>query len=259
MIFETHAHFDDEAFDEDREELLLNMKRNGIHPIVNVGASMGSSRESVKLSSDYPNVYAAVGVHPSEVYQMTEADLMDLEDLSRESKVLAIGEIGLDYHYEDTDAECQKYWFIQQLKLAKKVNLPIIIHSREACLDTMEIMKEHAKGLTGVIHCFSYPVEIAREYVKMGFYLGIGGVLTYKNANKLIEVAEEIPLDKLVLETDSPYLTPVPHRGERNDSRNLIYVAEKLAKIKNMPVDKLIKQTSENARNLYRLKKGDIQ
>lgn len=259
MIFETHAHYDDEAFDEDRDELLTNMKRNGIHPIVNVGASMSSSLDSVKLAKEYSNVYAAVGVHPSEVYSMSMADIEDLRDMSRNEKVLAIGEIGLDYHYEDTNAEVQKKWFIRQLELAREVDLPIIIHSREACLDTMEIMKEHAKGLSGVIHCFSYPVEIAREYVKMGFYLGIGGVLTYKNANKLLEVATEIPIDRLVLETDCPYLTPIPHRGERNDSRNLIYVAEKLAKIKNMPVEKLINQTAENARILYRLKKGDLK
>ena len=258
MIFETHAHYDDAAFDEDREELLSHMKQNGISPIVNVAASLRGCEDSIALADAYPNVYATVGVHPSEVYDLVEADMESLREWAKHEKVVAIGEIGLDYHYEDTDAEAQKYWFIQQLKLAKELNKPIIIHSREACLDTMEIMKEHAKGLEGVIHCFSYPVEIAREYVKMGFYLGIGGVLTYKNAAKLIEVAQEIPLDRLVLETDSPYLTPVPHRGERNDSRNLVYVAEKLAKIKDMPVEKLIRETAENARKLYHLKKSAI-
>lgn len=178
-----------------------------------------------------------------------------MEQLLAREKMVAVGEIGLDYYWDKENRDLQKMWFIRQLELARQLDLPVIIHSREAAADTMEIMKQHAKGLDGVIHCFSYSPEQAKEYVKMGFYLGIGGVVTFKNAKKLKEVVQEIPLEALVLETDSPYLAPVPHRGKRNNSQNLVYVAEEIAALKGVSYEEVVRQTTENAKKLYRLEK----
>ena len=253
-IFDTHAHYDDEAFDADREEVLAGLKEQGVGTVVNVGASIASTKTTLALAEAHSFMYAAVGVHPNETAELTDADMKWLESLTENPKVVAIGEIGLDYYWEEPDHETQKKWFHRQLNLARELKLPVIIHSRDAAKDTLDIMKEeHSEEIGGVIHCFSYGKEMAVEYLKMGFYLGIGGVLTFKNAKKLLEVAEMAPLDRLVLETDCPYLAPVPNRGKRNSSLNLPYVAEKLAAIKKCTPEEIVRATEENARKLYRL------
>ena len=243
MIFDTHAHYDDRQFEGDREELLGSMPENGVELIVDAGSDIASWDKIEKLTDRYPFVYGAIGVHPDEVGELDE------------EKMVAVGEIGLDYYWDKENRDLQKMWFIRQLELARQLDLPVIIHSREAAADTMEIMKQYAGELSGVIHCFSYSLEQAREYVKMGFYLGIGGVVTFKNAKKLKEVVQEIPLEALVLETDSPYLAPVPNRGKRNSSLNLVYVAEEIAGLKGISYEEVVRQTTENAKKLYRFKK----
>lgn len=254
MIFDTHAHYDDEAFDVDRDEMLTQLKEHGIEAVTNVGASMKSCKATLELTRKYPFVYGAVGVHPNETGELSEADMNWLLESAMEEKIVAVGEIGLDYYWEEPDHETQKKWFVRQLALAEKVKLPIIIHSREAARDTLDIMKaEQAGKLGGVIHCFSYSKEMAREYLNMGFYLGIGGVVTFKNAKKLKEVVEYMPMEQMVLETDCPYLAPVPNRGRRNSSFNLPYVVREISQIKNLPAEQIIQITSENAKRLYGL------
>ncbi len=253
MIFDTHAHYDDEQFDEDRELLLSSMQEGGVGTIVDVAADLASWDAIKKMVEKYPFVYGAAGVHPDYVGELSEEKISQLGELLKEEKIVAVGEIGLDYYWDKENHETQKTWFIRQLNLAKERSLPVIIHSREAAADTMEIMKTHGRDLSGVIHCYSYSVEQAKEYVDMGFYIGIGGVVTFKNAKKLKEVVAEIPLTHIVLETDCPYLSPVPNRGKRNSSFNLIYVAEEIAKIKNISVEEVISKTEENARRLYRI------
>lgn len=254
MIFDTHAHYDDEAFDLDRDEMLTQLKEHGIEAVTNVGASMKSCKATLELTRKYPFVYGAVGVHPNETGELSETDMNWLLEAAMEEKIVAVGEIGLDYYWEEPDHETQKKWFVRQLAVAEKVKLPIIIHSREAARDTLDIMKaEQAGKLGGVIHCFSYSKEMAREYLNMGFYLGIGGVVTFKNAKKLKEVVEYMPMEQMVLETDCPYLAPVPNRGRRNSSFNLPYVVREISQIKNLPAEQIIQITSENAKRLYGL------
>ncbi len=253
MIFDTHAHYDDAQFDSDREELLSSMPDLGVTTIVNVSSTLESCEKCVELAGKYPYVYAAVGVHPDEVGALNEETFAEMEALLDNDRVVAVGEIGLDYYWDNESHELQKKWFVRQLELARQHHLPIIIHSREAAADTMEIMKAHAQGLEGVIHCYSYSREQAEEYVKMGFYIGIGGVLTFKNAKKLKEVAAAIPLERIVLETDCPYLAPEPFRGKRNQSSYIRYVAEKLAEIKEMTVEEVIAVTEANAKKMYHL------
>ena len=253
MIFDTHAHYDDEQFDTDRRELLLSMESEGVGTIVNVSASYDSCEKVTAMAREYPFLYAAVGIHPDEVGTLNEESFARMRELFRQDKVVAVGEIGLDYYWDKEAHEQQKYWFIRQLELARELDLPVLIHSREAAADTMEIMKKHAAGLAGVIHCFSYSREQAEEYVKMGFYIGIGGVVTFKNARKVKEVVEAIPLESILLETDCPYLAPVPYRGKRNDSRYIRYVAEEIARIKNISYEEVVEQTEQNARKMYRL------
>lgn len=252
MIFDTHAHYDDEAFDTDRESLLSGMKEAGVEYIVNVGASMASSGRSIALAEKYPFVYAAVGVHPDEVGELNEEQIALLKEWSEHPKVKAIGEIGLDYYWDKEKHELQKMWFLRQMELAHEMKLPIIVHSREAAKDTLDMIKAvQSLELSGIIHCYSYSVEQAKEYLNMGYYLGIGGVLTFKNAKKLKEVAEYAPLSQIVLETDCPYLAPVPYRGKRNDSSKITYVAEELALIKQVSAEEVLRVTNENGRKLY--------
>ena len=253
MIFDTHAHYDDAQFDSDREELLSAMPDLGVTTIVNVSSTLESCEKCVEFARKYPYVYAAVGVHPDEVGALNEETFAEMEALLDNDRVVAVGEIGLDYYWDNESHELQKKWFVRQLELARQHHLPIIIHSREAAADTMEIMKAHAQGLEGVIHCYSYSREQAEEYVKMGFYIGIGGVLTFKNAKKLKEVAAAIPLERIVLETDCPYLAPEPFRGKRNQSSYIRYVAEKLAEIKGMTAEEVIAVTEANAKKMHHL------
>ena len=253
MIFETHAHYDDEQFDLDREELLSSMPEQGVGTIVNVSATYESCRRVVDLVQKYPFMYAAVGIHPDEVGSLNEERFQQMKELCGREKVVAVGEIGLDYYWDNESHDVQKEWFVRQLDLARELNLPVLIHSREAAADTMEIMKEHGQGLRGVIHCYSYSKEQAKEYVKMGYYIGVGGVVTFKNARKLKETVEEIPLTSIVLETDCPYLAPVPFRGKRNNSSYIKYVAEEIAEIKGISYEAVVEQTEKNARDLYNL------
>ena len=234
MIFDTHAHYDDDAFDEDRETLLAQLKAAGIERVVNVGASIHSSHTTLELIEKHDFLYGAIGVHPSETEELNEEWMNWLEEKSHEKKVMAIGEIGLDYHWEEPARDVQKYWFV-------------------AAADTLEIMKEHGRDLGGVIHCFSYGPEMAREYLKMGYYLGIGGVVTFTNAKKLKEVVKETPIDRIVLETDCPYLSPVPNRGKRNSSLNLPYVVDMIAELKGITAKEVVEKTWENAKALYRM------
>ena len=254
MIFDTHAHYDDEAFDEDREALLEGLAAGGIGAVMNVAASLSSCVTTLALAKKYPFMYAAMGVHPSETAALNEERLAWLKEQCGDVKVKAVGEIGLDYYWEEPEHALQKKWFVRQLDLARQVELPVIIHSRDAAKDTLDIMKaEKAGDMGGVIHCFSYTKEMAREYLNMGFYIGIGGVLTFKNARKLLEVAEYVPLESIVLETDCPYLAPVPNRGKRNSSLNLPYVAELLGQIKGVDKAAVEQITWENGRKLYRM------
>lgn len=253
MIFETHAHYDDAQFDEDRDALLSAMESGGVGTIVNVSAALESWEKSIALTEKYPFIYAAIGVHPDEVGGLNEETFAQMKELYKNKKVVAVGEIGLDYYWDNEPHEVQQEWFVKQLQLAKELDLPIIIHSRDAAADTLQLMREHAQGMKGVIHCFSYSKEMAQEYVKMGFYIGVGGVVTFPNGMKLKEVVKAIPLNSIVLETDCPYLSPVPNRGKRNSSLNLIHVAEEIANLKQLRTEEVIAQTEKNARTLYGL------
>lgn len=253
MIFDTHAHYDDKQFDEDRELLLSEMPNLGVGAIVNVGASLSGCRRALELAAEYPFVYAAIGVHPDEVGFLNEETFAQLESWCRNDKVVAVGEIGLDYYWDTEPREMQKEWFIRQLGLARKMELPVNIHSRDAAEDTFQIMRDHAEGLEGIIHCFSGSKELAAEYVKLGFYIGVGGVVTFKNGKKLKKVVEETPLSRIVLETDCPYLAPEPYRGKRNHSGYIKYVAEEIARLKGVAYDEVLEQTELNARKIYRI------
>ena len=254
MIFETHAHYDDRQFEDDRAVILSQMKEAGIGPIINVGASIESTQKTLALAREYDFVYGAVGVHPSEIKDLNEESFDWLRQQTSQSKVVAVGEIGLDYYW-DKEPDVQKnqrYWFGRQLELAKEANLPVIIHSRDAGADTMEVMKEHRGWeIPGVIHCYSYSKELAMEFIKMGYYIGVGGVVTFKNARKLVETVEAIPIERILLETDCPYMAPEPFRGKRNSSLYLPYVVEKIATLKGLSKEEVERITEENARQLF--------
>lgn len=254
MIIDTHIHLDDESFDEDRELLIEEFQKNNIGKIVNIGADIKTSMSSIELSQLYDMVYAVIGVHPSEVHGLDENALSYLKSMASHPKVLAIGEIGLDYYWEK-DREIQKqqqFWYQKQMELAYEAGLPIVIHSRDAAKDTLDITKTYKNQIHGgVVHCYSYGVDIAREYLNMGFFFGIGGVLTFSNARKLKEVVEYLPLENIVLETDAPYLAPVPYRGKRNSSLYIPYVVQAIADIKGFSPEYIIEKTMENAYQLY--------
>lgn len=256
MIFESHAHYDDEAFDKDRGEVLSRMKEEGIGEIVNVSASVQGIKDTLRLTEKYPFIYGTVGIHPDEAGSLNEEIFSWMCEQCNRDKVVAVGEIGLDYYWEKESHEVQKYWFVRQLNMAREKGLPVVIHSREAAQDTMDIMKEKAAGIPGVIHCFSYSPEMAKEYVRMGYYIGIGGVVTFKNARKLKETVQQIPLEHILLETDSPYLAPEPYRGKRNCSFYLSYVAQEIARLKGVDAEEVIVVTERNARMLYGLQEG---
>lgn len=255
-MIDTHAHYDDEKYDEDRHEVIEHCFSNEIEWIVNVGASLDSCKKTLELSEKYKNIYAAIGVHPSDTVELNEGNFNQLVEMAKHQKVVAIGEIGLDYYWKEPEPEIQKRWFEKQIDLAAQLNKPIIIHSREAANDTLQILKnKNAQNIGGVIHCYSYSKEMAKEYLKMGFYFGIGGVVTFNNAKKLKEVVEYLPLDSIVLETDAPYLAPVPFRGKRNQSTNLNQIAQTIADIKQIDIQQIKNITTENAKKLYRFEK----
>ena len=251
MIIDTHAHYDDEKFDIDRDELLNSLESGGISAVINASASVHSWDKILELTKKYPFVYGMIGVHPDEIGELNEENFARMETLVSEEKIVAVGEIGLDYYWDKESHEQQKEWFIRQLNLAREKNLPVNIHSREAAADTFEILKEYGQGLKAIIHCYSYSKEMALEYVKMGYLIGVGGVVTFKNAKKLKEVVQAVPIEQIVLETDCPYLAPTPYRGKRNSSLYLPYVVEAIAEIKEMATEEVIKITEENARRFY--------
>ncbi len=253
-IFETHAHYEDEAFDEDREQLLAQLPAQGIARVVNIGASLSSCKKTLELMDAHEYIYGAIGVHPSETAELDEEKFNWLREACGHPKCVAVGEIGLDYHWEEPDKGIQRKWFSRQMELARELSLPIVIHSRDAAKDTVDMMKAaHAEEIGGVVHCFSYTKETARIFLEMGFFIGIGGVITFKNAKKLKEAAEYIPLKSIVLETDSPYLAPVPFRGKRNCSLYLPYVVSALAEIKGVSEEEVRRQTWENACRMYKI------
>ena len=250
-IFDSHAHYDSEAFEEDRDELLTALPDRGIIGVINCGSDLDSSRYSIKLAQQFSYIYAAVGVHPQECgkYPSFASCHGELSDLARQNKVVAIGEIGLDYHYDCAPREVQKAWFEQQIILAKELSQPMIVHDREAHEDTMKILRAHRPK--GVVHCFSGSVEMAREVLSLGMYIGLGGAVTFKNAKTPPAVATAIPLDRLLLETDAPYMTPVPRRGKRCDSTDIRYTAARIAELRNCPVEMILQAGERNARALF--------
>ena len=277
MIFDTHAHYDDARFSEDREEVLDSLKDYGVGTICNIGSDLETSKASLALAKAYPFVYAAVGIHPENVLHTTEEDMETLRQMViserlqvqknqaailagadpqglSERKIVAIGEIGLDYYWEEVPHDLQKRWFIRQLELSEELSLPVVIHSRDAAKDTYDILREYKTGEdAGIMHCFGYSKEMARQFLDLGYDIGLGGVVTFKNGRVAKEVAEYVPLDRLVLETDCPYMAPHPHRGERNFSGYLPLVVSEIARIKGISEEELIFETEENARRIYRL------
>ena len=253
MLFDTHAHMDDRAFDGDREELLSSLPGQGIALLMNPGCSLASSRAASRLSQEYDYIYAAVGSHPDAADEVDEAVLEEYRKLCKlNPKIKAIGEIGLDYHYEDIPREIQQRAFRMQLELAQELDLPVIVHEREAHEDGLKIIAEFPE-VTGVFHCYSGSAEMAKLLVERGWYIGFTGVLTFKNARKAVEVAQSIPLERIVLETDCPYMSPEPFRCKRNDPSRLCYMAEKLAQLRSLPVERIHEITVENGKRLYRI------
>ncbi len=252
MLFDSHAHYDDSRFDEDRFSVLESMKDNNVGGIMNACAALSDIPLIIEMAEKYPFMYASVGVHPSDVEELSEDGIEIIKNAAKHQKVKAIGEIGLDYYYDDVPRDIQKKWFIRQIELAKELSLPIIVHDRDAHADTVDILKQtNAKSVGGVLHCFSGSVEMAKEILDLGFYIAFGGTLTFKNARRAVEVAEFVPLDRILIETDSPYLAPVPEWGKRNDSRLMKYVAEKLSEIKGVSVEEIEKITFQNAKKCF--------
>ena len=256
MIFDTHAHYDDEDYNADREAIFHELREAGVTRVTNIAVDMETSRINDAYTKQYDFMYGTVGVFPTDVQELeVPGAVEELERLLTENpKLVAVGEIGLDYHYDNVDKALQQKWFAGQMELARRMNKPIAIHSREAARDTADIMKScHAEEIGGVMHCYSYTKEMAREFLDMGFYFGIGGVVTFKNAKKLKEAVAYIPLTHIVMETDAPYLTPEPYRGKRNSSAYLPYVAQEIARIKEITVDAVYAATYENACKMYRV------
>lgn len=256
MIFDTHAHYDDEAFDNDRDQIMKSLLENGIGAVTNVGASMKGAEDTYALMQQYDFVYGAIGIHPDDAAEMNEEAMEKLRNMLLHEKAVAVGEIGLDYYWDKAPRDIQKKWFVAQMQLALEINKPINVHSREAAQDTFDAIRGNHAGQPGfaggIIHCYSGSKEMAREYVKLGYHLGIGGVVTFKNARVLKEVVADIPLKWLVLETDCPYLAPTPYRGKRNSSLLLPYVVEEIARIKEISPQEVEEATWENACKVYR-------
>jgi len=250
MYFDSHAHYDNPLYDEDRESLLCGLPNHEVIGVINVGYDVASSKKAIALADTYPYIYAAVGVHPHDVKDMIDDDLLMLKELSKHPKVVAIGEIGLDFHYDHSPRDLQRHWFAKQLKLAKSLNMPVSIHSREASKEVFNIITEsgHTKG---VLHCYSGHLPMALDYVKMGFYISLCGTVTYKNAVKTREVAAGVPLNRLLIETDAPYLSPIPFRGKRNDSTKLPHIVDAIAEVKGLSQDEVAAATAKNARTLF--------
>lgn len=248
-IFDSHAHYNDEQFDIDRDSLLASLPEAGIVGIINCGTDVASSQESLKMAEKYPFIYAACGYHPESALEFTDDNLLEIENMLSHEKCVAVGEIGLEYHYDFVPKDVQKHVFEKHLELAVKYDMPVIVHDREAHADTMELLKKYKPK--GVLHCYSGSAEMAKEIIKLGMYIGLGGAVTFKNAVKAVEVAAMLPLDRLLLETDCPYMAPVPMRGKRNNSAYIEFVAEKIAEIRNMSAQEILDITAENTKRLF--------
>lgn len=254
MLFDTHAHVNDEAFNEDREEVLESIKNSEVKCFVNVADSIESAKKSIEMANTYEFVYAAVGIHPHEASTIQPQDMDILRELSKEKKVVAIGEIGLDYYYDFSPKEVQKKWFAEQIQLAEELDLPYIVHSRDASQDTLEIIKKYTEKSRFVLHCYSQSAEMVKQYVDIGGYISFAGPITFKNALNLQKALQAVPLDRLMIETDSPYLSPVPMRGKRNNPMNVRYVAEKISELLNIPYANLCQLTYDNAKRFFAIK-----
>ncbi len=252
MYFESHAHYDDNRYNEDRDALLQALPQAGIDVVINIGANMASSKRSIQLAEQYGYMYAAVGVHPHDAKDMTAQDLTTLKDWCRHEKVVAVGEIGLDFYYNHSPKDTQQYWFEKQMELAGEVGLPIVIHSRDAAEKVYRLVEK--SGLNrGVVHCYSGSAEMAMDYVNLGFHIGVGGVVTFPNAKNLVKAVERVPASRILLETDCPYLAPVPHRGERNSSQYLEIICHKIAQIKQVTKEEMAQITMQNGLELFRI------
>ena len=253
-FIDSHAHLDDKRFDTDRDELINSLSDNGIEAVLNPGADLKSSKNALFLAEKYPFIYAAVGCHPHDTKYMNDDTMNKFKEMAKSNKVIAIGEIGLDYYYDNSDRDTQKKWFREQIRLAKELDLPYIVHDRDAHEDILNIMKEeHYDGARGILHCYSGSVELSREFIKLGFYISLAGPVTFAKARVSKLVAKEIPFDKLLIETDSPYLTPEPFRGKRNEPKYVRYVAEEIAKIRNVSIDEVAEKTKKNFKTLFEI------
>jgi len=259
MYFESHAHYDDRRFDKDRQDVIKSCKESGVEYIVNAGADFRSSKKGIRLAAEYDFLYATVGVHPHSAKTLDESSFAELSKLTKSPKVVAVGEVGLDFYRDNSPRDVQRKWFMRQLELAKDSGLPVVIHSRDACQEVFDTLKatrlsERGGKGAGVIHCYSGSEEMAERYVEMGYFIGIAGPVTYKNARKIVETVESVPLERILIETDCPYLTPEPFRGSRNFSQNLKYICEKISEIKQIDHEKVAKITLENGKALFDIK-----
>ena len=254
-FIDSHAHLDDKRFNKDRDEIIRYLHDDGIEAVLNPGADLKSSKKAVEIAEKYPNIYAAVGCHPHDTKYMDDETMNIFRELAKSKKVVAIGEIGLDYYYNNSERDVQKKWFREQIRLAKELDLPYIVHDRDAHEELLRIMKEeHYDGARGVLHCYSGSVEMAREFIKLGFYISLAGPVTFRKARVPKLVAKEIPFDKLLIETDSPYLTPEPFRGKRNEPMYVRFVAEEIAEIRNVSLDEVAEKTNQNFKTLFNIK-----
>lgn len=252
-FFDSHAHYNDEKFDLDRKDLLKKIYNSGVTKIVNAGYSLQSSKRAIEIANEYSFMYATAGISPNDIDNFEKENLKTIEKLVQNEKVVAIGEIGLDYYWNKENKELQKEIFIAQIKIADKLNLPIVIHTRKAIYDTLDILNKHKNNKNGVFHCCSLNVDLVREGIKLGFYISFAGSITFKNSKNADEIIKNVPLEKILIETDSPYLAPEPLRGKRNDSRNIKYIAQKIADVKNISLEEIAKITYQNAKNIFEL------
>ena len=250
-FFDSHAHYNDEKFKQDRDELINNIYNEGVTRIINAGYSLESSKDAIKIAENYDFMNVIVGISPNDIDDFKQENLREIEELAKNKKVVAIGEIGLDYYWNKDNKESQKQIFISQIGIANKLNLPIVIHTREAIYDTLEILKNNNCNKKGVFHCCPLNVDLVREGLKLGFYISFAGPITFKNSKNASEIIKMVPLDKMLIETDSPYLSPEPLRGKRNDSRNLKYMAQKIADVKGISLEEVAKVTYSNAKTIF--------
>ena len=253
-LFDSHAHYNDEKFEEDREEVLKEIYKSGVTKLVNAGYSLESSKTAIEIAKAHDFIYATVGISPNDIENFKNEDLDNIVKLASNKKVVAIGEIGLDYYWNKENKNLQKEVFISQIKIANELNLPIVIHTREAIYDTLEILKNNSCNRKGIFHCCPFNVDLVREGLKLGFYISFAGPTTFKNSKNATEIINMVPLDKMLIETDSPYLSPEPLRGKRNDSRNVKYIAQKIADVKEISIEEVAKRTYDNAKKIFEIK-----